>query len=73
MNINVSYLSGDVIVKENLTTISMDSGTTAQEIVDAVIGVVEEFLIPLEHVMVVTTDGCSTMLRSDNGVHTLMR
>ena len=43
-------------MKENLTTISMDSGTTAQEIVDAVIGVVEEFLIPLEHVMVVTTD-----------------
>ena len=37
LNINVSYLSGDVIVKENLTTISMDSGTTAQEIVDAVI------------------------------------
>ena len=67
---SINLKSEDVIFKENL---SMDSGTTAQEIVDAVIGVVEEFLIPLEHVMVVTTDGCSTMLRSDNGVHTLMR
>jgi hypothetical protein len=73
LDINVSYLSGDVIVKENLTTISMESGTTAEEIVDAVIGQLEEFLIPLENIMVVTTDGCSTILGSDNGVHTLMR
>ena len=73
LDINVSYLSGDVIVKENLTTISMESGTTAEEIVEAVFGQLEEFLIPINNIMVVTTDGCSTMLGSDNGVHTLMR
>ena len=69
----MSFLDNDVIVKENLYTISMEGGTTAAEIVDAVFGQLESFLIPLENIMVVTTDGCSTMLGSDNGVHALMR
>ena len=73
LDINVSYLDNDVIVKENLTTISMEAGTTATEIVDVVLGQLEQFLIPLDNIMVVTTDGCSTMLGSDNGVHALMR
>ena len=73
LDINVSFLKDEVIVKENLTTISMEGGTTAAEIVDAVFSQLESFLIPLENIMIVTTDGCSTMLGNENGVHSLMR
>ena len=47
----MSFLKDEVIVKENLTTISMEGGTTAAEIVDAVFSQLESFLIPLENIM----------------------
>ena len=58
---------------ENLTTVNMRNGTTAEEIVEATVGKLEEHLIPLENVMFVATDGCSSMLGSENGVHSLLR
>ena len=73
LDLNVSYIHEKNAVKQNLTTLSMDRGTTAQEIVDVVVGFFESNLIPLGNIMVVTTDGCSTMLGEDNGVQALLR
>ena len=54
LSINVSYfLDGDMF-KENLTTINMKNGTTAEEIVEATLGKLEEYLIPLENIIFVS-------------------
>ena len=51
----------------------MQGGTTAEEIVELLVNLLEEYMIPLENIIVVSTDGCATMLGVDNGVHTLLR
>ena len=74
LDLNASYIDeNSAAVKQNLTTLSIDGGTTAQEIVDVVVGFFESNLIPLSNIMVVTTDGYSTMLGEDNGVQTVLR
>ena len=73
LDINVSYLDGYEVRKQNLSTVSLEGGTTAQEIVDAVTNEIETNLIPIQNVVFVTTDGCSTMIGADNGVHALFR
>ena len=60
-------------MKENLTTISMDEGTSAEEVKEAVFSYLDSLLIPLSNIMTVSTDGCSTMLGDEGGVHELMR
>ena len=61
------------MLQERLTTIIMRNCTTAEEIVEASLGKLEEYLIPLEHLMFVATDSSSSMLGSENGVHLLIR
>ena len=73
LDINVSFINNKKAVKQNLTTLSMEKGTSASEIVDIVFGFLESNLIPLSNIVVVTTDGCSTMLGEENGVQSLMR
>ena len=73
LDINVSYLENCLVRKQNFCTVSLEGGTTAQEIVDAVVDEFEKNLVPVANVVFVTTDGCSTMIGKDNGVHTLMR
>ena len=73
LDINVSYLVNYRVIKQNFSAISLDGGTTAQEIVDAVTNELETNLVPISNVVFITTDGCSTMIGVDNGVHTLFR
>ena len=73
LDLNVSFIKDKTAVKQNLTTLSMDRGTSGEEIVDVVIGFFESNLIPLSNIVVVTTDGCSTMLGVDNGVQSILR
>ena len=57
LDLNASYIDeNSAAVKQNLTTLSIDGGTTAQEIVDVVVGFFESNLIPLSNIMVITTD-----------------
>ena len=73
LDLNVSFIKEKNAVKQNLTTLSMDKGTSAREIVDVVVEFFESNLIPLSNIIVVTTDGCSTMLGDDNGVQSILR
>ena len=73
LDLNVSFIKEKTAVKQNLTTLSMDKGTSAQEVVDVVVEFFESNLIPLSNIIVVTTDGCSTMLGDDNGVQSILR
>ena len=73
LDLNVSFIKEKTAVKQNLTTLSMDQGTSAQEVVDVVVEFFESNLIPLNNIIVVTTDGCSTMLGDDNGVQSILR
>ena len=59
--------------KQNFTTISMEKGTSASEIVDALVLEFDSSFIPLTNIITIVTDGCSTMLGEDGGVHTLLR
>ena len=73
LDINVSFLENGLVRKQNFSTVSLEGGTSAQEIVDAVVNEFETNLIPITNIVFITTDGCSTMLGSENGVHALFR
>ena len=75
LDINVSYWDRDTkcIVKRNLTTVSMEGGTTAEEIVNVVLKELDDDSIPSENLVSLTTDGCSTMLGEKSGVHARLR
>jgi hypothetical protein len=75
LDVNVSLFDFEVgqVVKENMTTVSMNKGTSAREIMDTVLGVFDQNLIPLSNIIKFTTDGCSTMLGEEGGLHTLLR
>ena len=73
MDINVSYWNEGKVNKRNLTTIAMEAGTSAEEIVDAVLLELDKNFIRKENLISVSTDGCSTMLGKDNGVQARLR
>ena len=73
LNINISFIKDDKVKKAHFTTISMEDGTKAEEIKDAVVKALESSDISLEKLVNITTDGCSTMLGAINGVHKLFR
>ena len=50
----------------------MKKGTTASEIVDAIIFEFDSNFIPLSNIVTIVTDGCSTMLGEEGGVHALL-
>ena len=52
--VNVSYPIEGNMLKENLITIDMKAGTTAEEIVEIVLGKLEEYLIPLDNIIFVS-------------------
>lgn len=75
LDINVSYIDKETreACKQNFTTISMEKGTTAPEIVDALVLEFDSSFIPLTNIITIVTDGCSTMLGEEGGVHALLR
>jgi hypothetical protein len=74
LDVNVSFMNDDGnFVKENLMTIDMRAGTSAEEVTEIVFGRLEELRVPLEHIIQAATDGCTTMLGSENGVHAIFR
>ena len=50
MDINVSYFCDGEILKENLITVDMQGGTTAEVIVELLVNLMEEYTIPLENI-----------------------
>ena len=54
--VNVSYPIEGNMLKENLITIDMKAGTTAEEIVETVLGKLEEYRIPVENIVFVSID-----------------
>lgn len=54
LDINVSFMCEGEIIKENLVTIDMKGGSTAEEIVETVLGKLEEYGIPIENIIVVS-------------------
>ena len=73
LDINVSYLENYQVRKQNFAAVSLEGGTSAQELVDAVTNEFESNLVPIANVVFITTDGCSTMIGAENGVHALFR
>ena len=75
LNVNISYIDKEKrdCRKQNFTTISMEKGTSAAEIVDALVKEFDESFIPLTNIVTIVTDGCSTMLGEEGGVHALLR
>ena len=73
LDLNVSFIKDSSTVKQNLTSLSMEKGTSAEEIVNVVFGFLDSNVIPTSNVIIVTTDGCSTMLGDDHGVQSLLR
>ena len=75
LDVNVSFLDTEKkeSCKRNFTTISMEKGTTASDIVDAIISEFEASFIPLKNIVTIVTDGCSTMLGEEGGVHAVLR
>ena len=76
LDINVSYWNeteGGRISKRNLDTISLEGGTSADELTDEVIGILDKSFIRLENVVSISTDGCKVMLGEENGVHAILQ
>ena len=75
LDVNVSFIDADEreSVKLNFTTISMENGTSAEEIFEALLQVFDSSFIPSSNIVTLVTDGCSTMLGEDGGVHALLR
>ena len=75
LDVNVSYIDQEMreAIKQNFTTISMERGTSASEIVEALVAEFDSCFIPLTNIMTIVTDGCATMLGEDGGVHALLR
>ena len=75
LDVNVSFIDKEKKepCKRNFTTISMEKGTTASEIVDSIVQEFDASFIPLENIVTIVTDGCSSMLGEEGGVHALLR
>ena len=75
LDVNVSFIEKEkkAAIKQNFTTISMEKGTSAIEIVEALVTEFDSCFIPLKNIMTIVTDGCSTMLGEEGGVHALLR
>ena len=73
LNINISFVKDNKVKKAHYTTISMEEGTKAEDIKEAVVHALESSGLSLDKLVNITTDGCSTMLGIINGVHTLFR
>lgn len=73
LDVNVSYMFKNKVVKEFLESVEMKEGTSAEEIVHEVFKIIDENLIPETNVVTISTDGCSTMIGRFAGVHALMR
>ena len=73
LDVNVSYVKKDRVVKTNFRIVEMKGNTSAEDIVGAVFEALDTKFIPRENIVSISTDGCSTMLGAVNGVHTLMR
>lgn len=73
LDINCSFPRGDQIVKEHLTSISMEEGTKAEDIDHAIFAYLDSHLIPVLNMIDLTTDGCHTMIGEVGGLHALMR
>ena len=56
LDINVSYLVNYRVIKQNFSAISLDGGTTSQEIVDAVTNEIDTNLVPISNVVFIMTD-----------------
>ena len=54
LDVNVSYSHQGVWYKQNLTTISLGEGTTAQELAEAFFSMLDSFDLPLENIPEVT-------------------
>ena len=59
--------------KTELTTLSMEKGTSTHDIVDVVFGVLDFKHILLNNLIVVTIDICSRMLGDGHGNQKLLR
>ena len=55
-----------------MDTISLEGGTTADELTDEVIGLLDKSFIRLENVVSISTDGCKVMLGEENRVHAIL-
>ena len=75
LDVNVSFVDTEdrESTKQNFTTISMEQGTSAEEIVEALLLEFDSAFIPPTNIVTIVTDGCSTMLGEDGGVHALLR
>ena len=61
------------MIKTNFKLIEMTGTMYAEDIVSAVFEALDKVYIPRSNVVTISTDGCSTMLGSINGVHAIMR
>ena len=73
LDLNVSFVQKDRVVKTNFKVIEMTGTTTADDIVTSVFGALDKVFIPRTNIVSISTDGCSTMLGAINGVHAIMR
>ena len=73
LDVNISYNKNGKVRKTHFTTITMEDGTSAEEIAGAVIHCLEKQEITLDKMMMVSTDGCSTMIGKLNGVQAIFR
>ena len=74
LDINVSYLDVDLLVKKRmLSTIALERGTTGEEIAAHVLKALRTEGVDPKMCMSVSTDGCSAMLGAFNGAQKHLR
>ena len=61
------------MVKTNFSVEEMTGNTNGEVLLAAVLEALDQVFIPRTNVVSISTDGCSTMLGTENGVHALMR
>ena len=74
LDINVSYLDKDLIVKKRMfTTVALTHGTTGEEIAEHVLNALELEGINPEMMTAVSTDGCAAMIGHLKGAQKILR
>ena len=73
VDVNASFNLEGISYKQNLTSISMEEGTSAPELANAFFLMFESFDLPLENCPKVTGDGCQVMLGEVAGFLALLR
>jgi len=74
LDINVSYLDEDLLVKKRMfTTTALERGTTGEEIADQVLNVLRAEGVDPRMCMSVSTDGCGAMLGAFLGAQKHLR